>query len=397
MREIPPPSWPILHTMGSSSRPVGCDAAFQWGLDVLERWLGEEWPAACYRAGGLPPELGASAGTVHGLAMLIDLAGAVELLGRGKGMGKIRRALRSSPNWETIASARCALRLAVAGLRAGFRPEPEYGHPPMDLMLAGPSGGLGIEIKTLRRTDMTIEIDRWLGDLTLRLLTAMSNRDVLITGDAREVLDEQETAALADRIIAATGLVRAGLEAPTIWAGRNRFDVRRPEPNEEPGSRIALPAGDLWRRTKSRIASAAKQVVKSRATWLVIESLDNLWELTPWSRESAAVRASSLAEVTRDLLVSEPHVEGVAFTDGAAMTDPGSPDDDLMTDPGVMFVRRRLDRVRSRQTIVIARSHRGTASLTAWRLLLDAEPGFAEWALPRFGLTGPPELAIRST
>lgn len=373
------------------------DAAFHWGLDVLERWLGEEWPAACYRAGGLPPELGASAGTVHGLAMLIDLAGAFELLGRGKGMGKIRRALRSSPNWETIASARCTLRLAVAGLRAGFRPEPEHGQPPMDLMLAVPSGDLGIEIKTLRRTDMTIEIDRWLGDLTLRLLTAMSNRDVLIIGDAREVLDERETAALAEGIIAATGLVRAGLEAPTIWAGKNRFDVRRPEPNEQPGSRIALPADDLWRRTKSRIASAAKQVVKSRATWLMIESLDNLWELTPWSRESAAARASSLAEVTRDLLSSEPHLEGLAFTDGAAMTDPGSPDEDLMTDPSVMFVRRRLDRVRSRQTIVIAQSDSATASLTAWRSLLDAEPGFAEWALPRFGLTAPPELAIRGT
>ena len=173
----------------------------------------------------------------------------------------------------------------------------------MDLMLAVPSGDLGIEIKTLRRTDMTIEIDRWLGDLTLRLLTAMSNRDVLIIGDAREVLDEHETAALAEGIIAATDLVRAGLEAPTIWAGKNRFDVRRPEPNEQPGSRIALPADDLWRRTKSRIASAAKQVVKSRATWLVIESLDNLWELTPWSRESAVARASSLAEVTRDLPV----------------------------------------------------------------------------------------------
>ena len=42
------------------------DAAFHWGLDVLERWLGEEWPAACYRAGGLPPELGASAGPCTG-------------------------------------------------------------------------------------------------------------------------------------------------------------------------------------------------------------------------------------------------------------------------------------------------------------------------------------------
>lgn len=397
MSEIPPPSWAILHSMGSSSRSKESDVAFHWGLDVLERWLGEGWPAACYRAGGLPPELGASAWSVHGLAMLIDLAGAVALLGRGKGMGKIRRALRSSPNWETIASARCALRLAMAGARADFRPEPEYGQPPMDLLLSRPSGGLGIEIKTLRRTDMTIEIDRWLGGLTLRLLIAMSSRDVLVIGDAREVLDEHETAGLANRIIAAIGLIRAGLEAPTIWAGRNRFDVRRPGPNEEPGSRIALPADDLWRRTKSRIGSAAKQVIKSGATWLVVESLDNLWELTPWSRESAPVRATSLAQVTRDLLVSEPHLEGIAFTDGAAMTDPGSPDEDLMTDPGVMFVRRRLDRVRTRQTIVIARNDRGIAGLTGWRLLLSAEPRFAEWALPRFGMTAPPELAIRSS
>jgi hypothetical protein len=326
--------------------------------------------------------------------MLIDLAGALELLDRGRGMGKVRRALKSSPNWETIASTRCSLRLAMAGLRAGLEPEPEYGDPPMDLALEGEGVRFGVEIKTLRRSDLTIEIDRWLGDLTLRLLTTMSNRDVLIVGDAREALDGEETQALSERIVDAVGVVRAGLDAPTIWAGKNRFDVRRPRPDERPGSRIALPPEDLWRRMTARVASAAEQMTKSGASWLVIESLDNFWELTPWSREPPAARASSLAAAARRFLAKHVHVDGLVFTDSAAMTNPGSVDEDATPDRGIMFIRRRLDYIRSRQTIVAALTDRGTDALPFWRSLFDAEPGFAEWALPSLGLSPPSELSV---
>lgn len=318
---MPTPSWPVLHDMASERSPE-IDRAFHWGLDVLERWLGEGWPEACYRSGGLPPELGSSSWSLHALAMLIDLAGALKLLDRGKGMGKVRRALKSSPNWETIASTRCTLRLAIAGLRAGLRPEPEHVDPPMDLilMLDGDGVGLGLEIKTLRRSDLTIE-----------------HRDPSRT-DCRPA-----------------GLVRAGLEASPVWAGTNRFEVRRPQPDERPGSQIAMPAQDLWRRVTARIAFATEQMTRSGASWLVIETLDNMWELTPWSREPAAVRASSLAQAAREFLATETHVAGVVFTDGAAMTNAGSPDEDARPNPGVMFMRRRLDYVRSRQTIVVAR------------------------------------------
>jgi hypothetical protein len=381
-------------TTWQARRSPEIDRAFHWGLDVLERWLGEQWPQTCYEAGGLPPELGGSSWSLHALAMLIDLAGSLELIGRGSGMGKVRRALRANPNWETIASTRCMLRLAMAGLRADLRPEPEHGQPPMDLMLVGHRVKLGLEIKTLRRTDLTIEIDRWLDDLTLRLLVAISTQDVLIIGDAREALGDKQTEALARRIVDAADLVRAGFEAPAILAGANRFEVRRPRPDEKPGSRIAMPAEDLWRRILARIASAAEQVTKSGARWLVIESLDNLWELTPWSRESAAIRASSLAERARELLARETHLDGVlfTFTDGAAMTDPGSTDEESMPDPGAMFIRRRLDYVRSRQTIVVALTDGGVQALPVWNSLFKSEPRFAEWALPRLGLSPPPQL-----
>jgi len=393
VREIPTPSWPVLHDM-ASKRPPELDRAFHWGLEVLARWLGEGWPGACYRAGGLPPELGSSPASLHAVAMLIDLAGALEVLGRGRGMGKVRRGLKSSPNWETIASTRCALRLAMAGLRAGMEPEPEHGETPMDLMLDGSGVRLGVEIKTLRRSDLTIEIDRWLDDLTLRLLIAVSNREVLITGDAREALDDEQTEALSQRLVDAVGLVRADLEIPTIRAGKNRFEVRRPWPDERPGSRIAMPIEDLWRKTTARIAYAAEQMTKSGASWLVVESLDNLWELTPWSREPAGVRASSLAEAARALLATGTHVDGVVFTDGASMTNPGSRDEESMPEPGVIFLRRRLDYVRSRQSIIVGLTDVSVQAMPVWSSLFDSEPGFAEWVLPRLGLSPPRELAV---
>jgi hypothetical protein len=386
-------TWGALH-QSARPRATEIDAVFHWCLDTLERWLGEDWPRVCDQAGGLPSELTASQVSLHGLAMLIDLAGALQMMGSGPGMGKLRRALRRSPKSETIASARCALRLAIAAFRSGLKPEPEHGEPPMDLLFTGEGVRLAIEIKTLRRTDLTIEIDRFLDALTMHLLIPMSSQDVVLVGEARSALDPTTTEALAERLVGAMGLVRLGLTSPVIWAGTNRFEVRAPQADERPGSRIAMPLEDLWRRTSSRILAAAGQMINSGATWLVIESLDNLWELTPWSRDTQVTRTHALANASRRLLADQPHVHGIVFTDGATHTNVGAGDEDSVAEPRSMFMRRRIDYVRTRQTIVVALSDIGASALPTWRSILDAEPGFAEWALPQFGLVAPPELTV---
>jgi hypothetical protein len=60
--------------------------------------------------------------------------------------------------------------------------------------------------------------------------------------------------------------------------------------------------------------------------------------------------------------------------------------------PRVLGIRRRLDRVRVRQAVIVALTARGEAQLGSWRRLFDAEPGWVAEALTRRGLEYPPSL-----
>jgi hypothetical protein len=389
------PTWALMRSMGSDSNwSPEFKRAGRWGLDVLERWLGPDWPEVCYHRDGVPPELLESATGLRGLAMLIDLAASLELLGYQSGAGKVRRALRRNPNTETLAAVRCMLRFAMAGLRAGLTPIPEYGEPPIDLVLTNKELRLTAEIKTLRRPATTSAIDVWLQKLTWRLLPHFKEYDVVVEGDALEPVGEEETHDIAERIIDRMRLAAVGLQVPPVTQGSNQFIVRpsRAHEAEKRGTTIAIPPVDLWRRTAARIRAAARQTRESGAAWLVIESLDNFWQLTPWSQQPLATRASQLAGEARTAISEFPHLDGILFTDGAALTNVESPDADARPEPGVAGLRRRLDYVRSRETIVVATRSAASRGFDAWVNVIDSEPGFVQWALPGLGLDPPREL-----
>jgi hypothetical protein len=389
------PTWLLMRSMGRGSNwSPEFERAGQWGLDVLERWLGRDWPELCYSRDGVPPELLESATGLRGLAMLIDLAASLELLGNRSGAGKVRRALRRNPNAETLAAVRCMLRLAMAGLRAGLTPVPEYGHPPIDLMLTGDELQLSAEIKTLRRPAPTIAIDAWLQDLTIRLLPHFNEYDVVVQGSVGEPLCEEETQDVAERLVDRMRLAALGLQVPVLAVGSNEFKVRasRADVGEKRGSRIAIPPVDLWHRTAARIRAAAAQTEASGAAWLVVESLDHFWQLTPWSQQPLATRASQLALHARSIVSEFPHLDGILFTDGAALTNIESTDEEARPEPGVVGLRRRLDYVRIRETIVIAARSAASREFDAWIHVINSEPGFVQWALPELGLAPPQEL-----
>ena len=393
--DLETPTWSLIRSMGlGSSWSPEFELARHWGFDVVERWLGPDWPANCYHRGGMPPELLEAAAGPRGLAMLIDFAGGLELLGQQSGAGKVRRALRRNPNAETLAATRCVLRFATAGLRSGLTPVPEHGQPPIDLLLANDGLRLTAEIKTLRRPAPTVAMDASLQELSSRLIPHFGEYDVVIEGDVREPLTEHETRDAAQQIVDGMRVAALGVSVPDLVIGQNRFGIRTTNvaEGEKRGMKTAFPPVDLWRRTAGRIRDAAAQSKESGASWLIIESLDHFWQLTPWSQQPLAARASQLADEARVVLGAFPHLDGIVFTDGAGVTDIASSNEHARPDPGVVGLRRRLDYTRTRETIVVAAGPSATQEFDAWIDVIESEPGFIEWVLPQFGLDPPPEL-----
>jgi hypothetical protein len=310
-------------------------------------------------------------------------------------MAAVRRKFQTKPVPHELAAARCSLRIAAVGLRAGLVPTMEpaaRGRSPADVSLEGPDGELRVEAKTLLRAELTRDVDAWLDVLTTPLMESVRIHRVRINGEANEPLDEASTVTLIADLTAACGAVAAGVSVPAVRAGRNRFEVV-PAGSDQPATNIAMPAVNLWRRTAARITEAVGQTRRSGATWLLVESLDNLWQLTPWSTQTLASRAIALREEALRLVEDVQHLHGVVFTDGAALIDLHSPDERTNPVAGVFGIRQRIDRPRTRETIVIAlRDDTAVADLREWQRVLEAEAGWAQWALDRVGLPSPPEL-----
>lgn len=391
----PPETWRDIDALWGRASLADRDALVaRWSLRVLERQLGSGWVADCWKTGCLPPELAGAPGSPHAFAMLVDLAAALTTLSHHPGIGKVRRILRSNPTPRALASARCGLRLAAAASFAGIEGcELEAGKPPIDVVLQGRARDrLALEIKSVFRADLTLDVDAWLHDLHPRIFEILHDGRVSLQGEAREPLDAGATERLASQLISAAGLVRLGLEAPVIVAGANRFQMVAVTDDQRPGSHIAMPSIDLWRKIASRIRSALEQAASSGATWVVIDSQDDLWTLTPWSRGGLGSQATGLAEAIMPLLAPESKVDGVMVTDGGRLVDLTSMAETAHPDARAIGLRRRLDRVRVRQAVVVALSTRGQSQMDSWRRVFNAEPGWVDEALARQGLEYPPSL-----
>ncbi len=72
---------------------VDLQRAAQACFDILERELGDKWPAYATRKYGIPPEFSRSSTHLFALARLLDLGFRLEQLRDVAGMGKVRRTL----------------------------------------------------------------------------------------------------------------------------------------------------------------------------------------------------------------------------------------------------------------------------------------------------------------
>ncbi|MBS1888793.1 MAG: hypothetical protein JSU06_16540 [Actinobacteria bacterium] len=367
-----------------------------WALDVLEETLGPPWPKAWRGAGKPPPEIARCWFLFSAYLYTLDLALGFAVLRDRPGIAGLRSTIRRTSRDDALASPRLQLRLAGLALAKGYtvtlEPRLEDGkRPAADLLIADDRTRIGAEVFAQLRDEKTLAADKWIDGISDELRQIGDEHKVDFRGTVEAALSPRETTELLEELRSRASLVGRGVKLPPVTVGEVSVEVAPPE---GPGGErsLQLPHVAFDRRLKNRLRKKADQTRRSRADWLVIDSLDDLWHMTGWARQPLTAKAYALASLFREALGEEEHLLGVVITDGAAVIRDQIEEDTFVLDRGIVARRRRIDRRRARESVVVPLRDGGLAAAEAWGFILDFERDWLAQALESQGVIPPPEL-----
>jgi hypothetical protein len=366
-----------------------------WALDVLQAELGPRWPKAWHGPEAAPPEIVKCWFLLSAYAYTLDLALGFALLRDRPGIAGLRSVIKQTARDDALASPRLQLRLASLALSEGYIVdlEPRFadGKSPADLLIANDQIRTGAEVFAQLRDKKTLAASEWMDGISNELREIGNEYKVDFRGAVEGALSCEETTELLEELRSRAPLAGRGFEFPEVAIGE--VSVAVVPPAGLGGERnFQMPHVAFDRRLKNRLRAKAGQTRRSRADWLVIDSLDHLWHMTSWAQQSLAAKAHALVRIFREALEGEEHLRGVVISDGAALMRGEVDEETLLLDRGVVARRRRIDWWRARESVVVPLRDSGLAAAEAWGLTLDAEGGWLARTLECQAIAPPPEL-----
>jgi hypothetical protein len=366
-----------------------------WAIDVLQAELGPKWPKAWRGPGSAPPEVAQCWFLLSAYAYTLDLALGFALLRDQPGIASLRSVVKQTSRDDALASPRLQLRLASLALSEGYtvglEPRLPDGESPADLLIANDQVQIGAEVFAQLRDEKTLTANEWMDCISDELRQIGDQYKVDFRGAVEGALSAEETTELLDELRSRAPLAGRGFEFPNVAIGEVSVAV---VPPAGPGGErnFQMPHVSFDRRLKNRLREKADQTRRSRADWLVINSLDHLWHMTGWAHQSLAAKAHALSCVFREALDGEEHLHGVVITDGAALMRGEVDEETLLLDRGIVARRRRIDWWRARESVVVPLRGSGLAGAEAWGLIFDAERDWLARALEHQCVAPPSDL-----
>jgi hypothetical protein len=145
--------------------------------------------------------------------------------------------------------------------------------------------------------------------------------------------------------------------------------------------------GAEWRRAHGIINGKAHDWVGSPLpVWLRFDLLDGTWLFSNWAQRPLPDKTEWMAALMTDA-VAGTDVAGVVVSCGSRL-DPSAQDESYAGTGGIIGLRRHLDPLRARETIIVPLSKVGAGHQRLWVSLYDAEPGWMPAALRSAALPG---------
>jgi hypothetical protein len=260
-----------------------------------------------------------------------------------------------------------------------------------DVLIRAPEGELLVEAVALLRDDRSVAGDRRASQLHNSIRNLRGAHGVSIAGKITCELDDELVAELLEEIERVASFVGRGGHCPSISRPGVDLSIRRGIPVAGESLGITIHGEDHARRYIQRLRSKATHTAATGARWIRIDLLDMLFqkmELLGWSFDRRVEWIATNAAVA---LGDIDHLDGVVVSDGATVINVGAQDETLEAPGGVRAIRRRLDRLRVRETIVVP-LREDVGAVSGWCSLYESEPSWLSWALKKVGLIYPPEL-----
>lgn len=360
----------------------------------VRKALGERWPGRWFaRYGALPAFIRDPAN---------DAFAYVQLVETGLRLHSLESTLRLPTvvgHWsrqvEDISMRHAWIQLEVAALAqfqgAGVEFEAPIQLPaterPADVVLTIEDAQLVVECFCIYTDKETAESMAYDHDFGFRLnmialdLRLSGHYDVRLAKDeTEELLSEVEQAAaevLADGV--PRDVIRPGIEIHLA-------------PWSEPGDAEVILAGPVtagaeWRRARGKIADKARDWAGSPVpVWLRFDLLDGTWLFSDWAQRSLPGKTIWMAALIAEA-VTGTDIAGVVVSCGQRL-DTASPDETYAAADGIVGLRRRLDPLRARETVIVPLSSTAAEHAQMWSRLYDSEPRWLPDALTRASLPG---------
>lgn len=376
-----------------------CDigrSAGVWALGILEREYGTDWLRTVEANAQLPTEIAMSPSHSANLVEIVRYALLLlESLSR-PGFAQVRKAMRSDLTNHRQTHTRIQLEVAALFASLGASvvfEEKSVADRPVDLFAQ--IGDLEIRVETfaifpdyqLRAgNDVMNQYNKAIMDLQWEY-------DVFPIG---EVLDGYK---ISDFEAIVAELRRAAAQAKSTnepaQANHRYLNLRFvPQRLVEDGSKWTIPGGDPvgWARTRSKLRDKALQAAKSGPTWLRVDLLDTMWQLSQWARYSIYDKTSSLAAVTHEALVGLADIRGVVFSDGGMTTLSRLIGESSMPVNSAFGMYRKLWALRSRECIIVQIDDSAAREADLWWRVYDQESTWLTSALEQQGFPPADEL-----
>jgi hypothetical protein len=380
--------------MSRAGRTAAWRNAGLWALDVVEDELDPKWAAAVASklSDGDPRELTLSAFHIVAYVELLELALRLVLLRNVSGFAKARRALARDPRRDQLAHARVQLEVAGLALRtgSGLSLEPtRQGHRPADVAFEAAGREIVVETRAVLTSDAWREQNRQT-DLVFERIHAIERRhQVRCEGTLNELPTGQQADELLRALEERARLLAAGLIAPALRIPGITLEIV--PASKRPAGELRGPemVGDSWSRIAPRIVDKAAKAVESGATWLRLDALEGLFQVTGWAAMPLTEKLEALAELAR------PHLgglEGLVISSGALLAQGMFTDEDVVHPDESCALRRQLPGARVRETLIVPASSHHDSQRATWHDLYAKEPTWLEWALVRCGQRSPAEI-----
>lgn len=398
-RTLEEPTWDAL--IEDVRCGPGTDARHEagaWAMEQVRSALGEDWPRRWHdRVGLLPGFVLDPASHAFAYTQLLETGLRLHSLA---GVLRLPRLTREwSRQLEPIRTLHAFMQLEVAALSRFAGAGAEFERPvslpatsrPADVVISGEGMQLIAEcfcVYNDQNTSAAIAYDQSLGH---RL--NMIGLDVRLSGHWDVRLPAAETEELLAQVQHAASEVRAG--GVPIAVTRPGVEFRLAPWSVPDGSELLLEGpstpGAEWRRARGIINGKARDWAGSPLpVWLRFDLLDGTWLFSSWAQCPLPDKTEWMAALMADA-VAGTDIAGVVVSCGSRV-DPSAQAETYAGSGGIVGLRRRLDPLRTRETIIVPLSGTGAGHKKLWAGMYDAEPRWLPAALGAASLSGPDEI-----